>query len=51
MSPVAAPVEDLFDLDLELVDEIAELDAETKTRCLSSPSCCGSRSFRSIDVS
>jgi hypothetical protein len=50
MSPVAAPVDDLFDLDVELIDESAESDAETKARCYSSPSCCGIRSFRSIDL-
>lgn len=50
MSPVATPVDDLFDLDLELIDETADTDAEGKTRCVSSPSCCGIRSFRAIDT-
>ncbi|MEJ3656276.1 hypothetical protein WEH80_25240 [Actinomycetes bacterium KLBMP 9759] len=51
MSPVAAPVDDLFDLDVELVDETTELDVETKARCISTPSCCRPHSFRSIDMS
>lgn len=50
MSPVAAPIEDLFDLDVELVTETAEVDAEKKFRCISRPSCCGTRTFRSIDL-
>ncbi|WP_232666453.1 gallidermin family lantibiotic [Pseudonocardia sp. TRM90224] len=51
MSPVAAPVEDLFELDVELLDEASDLDAETKLRCFSTPSCCRPHSFRSIDMS
>jgi hypothetical protein len=52
MSPVAAPSDlDLdLDLDLEVVEEISEIDAERKVRCASRPSCCGTRSFRSIDI-
>jgi hypothetical protein len=50
MSPVAAPAELDLELDLEIVAEISEIDAETKMRCFSRPSCCGTRSFRSIDV-
>jgi hypothetical protein len=50
MSPVAAPAELDLDLDLEVVEEISEIDAERKVRCASRPSCCGTRSFRSIDI-
>ncbi|WP_232666454.1 hypothetical protein [Pseudonocardia sp. TRM90224] len=50
MSPVAAPAEDLFDLDVELVEEVLDLDADSKLRCFSTPSCCRPRSFRSIDA-
>jgi len=50
MSPVAAPAELDLDLDLEVVEEISEIDADRKMRCASRPSCCGTRSLRSIDV-